>query len=340
MQMQGSTSRVIRFGTFELDLHEGRLSKSGLRVRLQGQPFQILELLLQRAGEVVTREEIRQKLWSDQTFVEFDDALNTAMGKLRAAIGDTAENPRFIETVPRRGYRFIAPVTNPPQIETRLDPIQTVPTDTHLAPALHTPSSTLPTVKLRHRSRLYAFGSVAVLLTLAATIAAFWRLHSRSFHASTGDTVIVADFVNTTGESVFDDALRQALQIGLGQSPAVQIMPERKASVILAQMGHSAEDRMTGKTAIEVCQRAGGKATIQGSISSLGAFYLIGLAAIRCDNGEPIANEQTEARRKEDVVDAVGRLTSQLRSQLGESLPPFRNTTLLWNKPPLHRSMH
>jgi eukaryotic-like serine/threonine-protein kinase len=104
-------------------------------------------------------------------------------------------------------------------------------------------------------------------------------------------------------------------------------MPEHKASVILSQMGHAAEDRMTGKTAIEVCQRAGGKATIQGSIASLGTVYLIELAAIRCDNSEPIAKEQAEARRKEDVVDALGRVTAQLRSRLGESLPSIQKYT-------------
>ena len=122
MQTQGTTSRIVRFGTFELDLQEARLTKAGIRVRLQGQPLQILTLLLERSGEVVSREEIRQKLWSDQTFVEFDDALNTAVGKLRAAIGDTAENPRFVETVPRRGYRFIAPVAWPQQLDRRMEP--------------------------------------------------------------------------------------------------------------------------------------------------------------------------------------------------------------------------
>ena len=134
MQAQEPPSRIIRFGTFELDLLEGRLTKSGLRVRLQGQPLQILSLLLDRPGEVVTREEIRRKLWSNQTFVEFDDALNTAVGKLRAAIGEAADNPRFVETVPRRGYRFIAPVINPQRLEIPLDPVRAVPGETQAVP--------------------------------------------------------------------------------------------------------------------------------------------------------------------------------------------------------------
>src|SRR5580658_3738447 len=157
MQAQEPPSRIIRFGTFELDLLEGRLTKSGLRIRLQGQPLQILTLLLERPGEVVTREEIRRKLWSSQTFVEFDDALNTAVGKLRAAIGDTAENPRFVETVPRRGYRFIAPVINPPAVEIRLDPVLAVPSENQPATVSNrariVPASPVPTTGNRHLGR-------------------------------------------------------------------------------------------------------------------------------------------------------------------------------------------
>ena len=328
MQPQAQTTRIVRFGTFELDLQESRLTKAGLRIRLQGQPLQVLTLLLERAGEVVSREEIRQRLWSDQTFVEFDDALNTAVGKLRAAIGDTAENPRFVETVPRRGYRFIAPVMWPPQLERLQEPALAVSSAVQPAIPLTLnklePASSLAAPVSQKAPRRMVLGVASILLILAASAAIYWKVHPKGYQTSGRDTVIVADFVNTTGESVFEDALRQALEIGLEQSPAVRIMPDRKTSVILAQMGRSAEEHMTGKTAIEVCQRAGGKVTVQGSIASLGTVYLIGLAAIRCDTGEPIANEQAEASRKEDVVDALGRVTAQLRSRLGESLPSIQ----------------
>src|SRR6202035_900931 len=115
---QKTERRIVRFGSFEADLREARLSKGGIRIRLQEQPFQILVLLLERPGQVVTREEICQKLWSNDTFVEFDDALNTAVRKLRAALNDSADNPRFLETVPRRGYRFVAPVSSMPELQT------------------------------------------------------------------------------------------------------------------------------------------------------------------------------------------------------------------------------
>ena len=110
MQQGRPAGRIVRFGSFEADFGEGKLTKAGIRIRLQEQPLQILALLLEHPGQLVTREEIRQKLWSCDTFVEFDDALNTAVRKLRAALNDSADNPRFLETVPRRGYRFIAPV--------------------------------------------------------------------------------------------------------------------------------------------------------------------------------------------------------------------------------------
>ena len=103
-------SRVLQFGTFEVDLRAGDLRKSGARIRLQEQPFQILTMLLEKPGEVITREELQQKLWPADTFVDFDDGLNTAIKKLRDTLGDSADSPRFIETLPRRGYRFIYPV--------------------------------------------------------------------------------------------------------------------------------------------------------------------------------------------------------------------------------------
>jgi cholera toxin transcriptional activator len=104
------SGRIARFGVFELDYSAGELRKNGAKLRLQEQPFQVLLLLLERGGEVVTREEMRQKLWPADTFVDFDHSLNTAVNKLRETLGDAASSPRYIETLARRGYRFIAPV--------------------------------------------------------------------------------------------------------------------------------------------------------------------------------------------------------------------------------------
>jgi len=146
---------VIRFGVFEVDLRAGELRKSGLKIRLQEQPFQVLAMLLEHPGEVVTRAELQQKLWSTDTFVDFEHGVNTAISKIREALGDSAENPRFVETLPRRGYRFIAPVD----------------VGAGRAPALGHPHG----VPLRRRG-LLALASVAALVLV---VAAAWLWFQR-----------------------------------------------------------------------------------------------------------------------------------------------------------------
>ena len=111
MALEVRSPSILRFGVFEVEVRSGELRKQGVRIKLQEQPFHVLTVLLQRPGAVVTREELRNQNWPADTFVDFDNSLNTAINKLREALGDSADNPRFIETLPRRGYRFIAPVT-------------------------------------------------------------------------------------------------------------------------------------------------------------------------------------------------------------------------------------
>jgi predicted ATPase/DNA-binding winged helix-turn-helix (wHTH) protein len=119
--------RIVRFGMFEADLNTRELRKGGIRIKLQGQPFEVLAMLLERPGQAVQREKLRQKLWTTDTFVDFDAGVNTAINRLREALGDSAENPRFIETLPRRGYRFIAPVEEVNFEPSRLSPIGSNP---------------------------------------------------------------------------------------------------------------------------------------------------------------------------------------------------------------------
>src|SRR2546426_6804633 len=116
MEESNRTAQVIRFGVFEVNLRAGELRTSGLRIKLQEQPLQILAMLLEHPGEVVTREELRTRLWPSDTFVDFDHSLNKAVNKLREALGDSAENPRFIETLAKRGYRLReSPAARPPE---------------------------------------------------------------------------------------------------------------------------------------------------------------------------------------------------------------------------------
>jgi DNA-binding winged helix-turn-helix (wHTH) protein len=133
-----SQARLVRFSVFEVDLDAGELRKNGARIRLQEQPFQVLAFLLERGGQVVTRDELRQKIWPADTFVDFDHSLNTAVNKIREALGDSASSPRFVETLARRGYRFIAPFNGAgtPSLMT-LSP--NVSSQSALHPYLHVP---------------------------------------------------------------------------------------------------------------------------------------------------------------------------------------------------------
>jgi tetratricopeptide (TPR) repeat protein len=167
------------------------------------------------------------------------------------------------------------------------------------------------------------WSAIAVAL-LAEVFTVQWYHRRNVFALAPKDTIVLADFENTTGDAIFNDSLRPGLIIGLSQSPIVHVLSDRDAAIVFRQMGHEPDTRMTGQTAIELCRRVGGKVTVQGSISSLGTTYLVGLAAIRCDTGKPLAYEQVEAPQREVVVDALGKATAKLRAQLGESLPSIR----------------
>ncbi len=199
---QEPEGRIIRFGSFEADLEEGRLTKSGVRIRLQEQPFQILALLLERPGQLVTREEIRQKLWSTDTFVEFDDALNTAVRKLRVALSDVADNPRFLETVPRRGYRFVAPVSLPTQPQ--ISPSQIAVAE-RVNPAeweIRAVEASLPLASRKSgwwRWALFAAGA----LVIAAAGGIVWYQRAARFRITSKDTIVLADFVEYYRRSGF-----------------------------------------------------------------------------------------------------------------------------------------
>lgn len=151
--------RVVRFGIFEANLSLGELRKNGAKIRLQEQPFQVLAILLERPGDVVTREELRTRLWNAETFVDFDHSLNTAINKLRDALDDSAANPRFVETLARRGYRFIAPIRREEQPEAIDNPsrIAEIPSATE-------PPSDLPMVHRAWPRTLFALLQIMYLV--------------------------------------------------------------------------------------------------------------------------------------------------------------------------------
>ncbi|HUI75335.1 MAG TPA: winged helix-turn-helix domain-containing protein [Candidatus Acidoferrum sp.] len=187
----------MQFAAFEVDLQSGELRKSGLKIKLQEQPFQILALLLEHPGQVVSREEIRQKLWPADTFVDFDHSLNSAVKKLRQALGDDAVNPRFVETLPRRGYRLIAPVAL--GIHAPREQVEALPS---------------PESKIVGRYRYLGLGIVAVL-TASLLALALWREVSRApaipkvlrYTALTNDDQAKAGPMATDGSRIYFNEL-------------------------------------------------------------------------------------------------------------------------------------
>jgi eukaryotic-like serine/threonine-protein kinase len=295
MESPSNGRQCLRFGPFEADLSSGELYKLGRRVHLQDQPFRVLAMLLEGPGEIVTREEVRKKLWPDGTFIKFDEGIDTALRKLRHALGDSAQNPIFIETIPRRGYRFVVPVSS---------------------------HEGRPLAKQTHTRMIVP---AAVVVAIAAVVASglFWRWRQAQ-RWTEKDTIVLADFTNTTGDLVFDEALKQALRVQLEQSPFLNVLSDQQVNDELRLMGRSPEQPLTPEVARDLCQRIGSKAILVGSISSLGTHYTIGMNALNCYSNDSLGSEQVEAASRENVLKALGESATKMRWELGESLPSIQ----------------
>jgi len=178
--------------------------------------------------------------------------------------------------------------------------------------------STPPTAPVSKR-KWFGLASAAACLALIGAAGAYLYTH-RGHPLTDKDQILVADFVNSTGDTVFDGTLKQALAVQLQQSPFLSVVPEERVRETLQFMGRPADERVTGTVAREVCERQNVKATINGSIAALGSQYVVSLQALNCSTGEPIASEQRTAEGKEKVLSALGTAASQLRARLGESL--------------------
>ncbi|MGH9782659.1 MAG: winged helix-turn-helix domain-containing protein, partial [Terriglobia bacterium] len=222
MHQSTQTPRGFRFGVFEADLRTGEVSKGGRKVKLQEQPFQVLAMLLERAGEVVTREDIQRKLWTADTFVDFEHGLNIAINKIREALGDSAENSRFVETLPKRGYRFIAPVE-------ALDS----PKPEAIAPAGVRPveSAKEEPVRLRRAGWRYAIASLGGVAAVAGLLVALnaggLRDRLRGIPPLPQiQSIAVLPLENLSGDpeqEYFADGMTDALITELGQSSTLRV---------------------------------------------------------------------------------------------------------------------
>jgi DNA-binding winged helix-turn-helix (wHTH) protein/tetratricopeptide (TPR) repeat protein len=310
--VQTQSGVVYQFGAFEVNPTSGELLKNGRRIRLQELPHRLLVALLENPGEVISREELRSRLWPDDTFVDFDSSLRVAVGKLREALDDNADDPRYIETVPKRGYRFLVSEVR------RIDAAHEA---TELRDDLErsTTSATPVAVSPKHTPLLkYAMAVVAVLLLTAGGVF-LWQKPTQAKPLTDKDVLVLADFANSTGDPVFDGTLRQALAIQLEQSPFLKIMDDEQVQQTLRLMSLSPAARITNQIAHDICVRDAAAATIDGSISSLGKSYVVTLQAVTCPGGATLAREQVQADDKEHVLNAVGTAATAMRARLGES---------------------
>lgn len=287
-------------------MRSGELRKAGTRIRLQEQPLKILMVLLEQPGAVVTREDLKRRIWPNEPYGDFDHSVNVAIAKLRAALSDSAETPRYVETLPRRGYRFIFPVTTVLEPEAR----ETVPSEPALAP---------PDKTARFRWLPVIAASFIVGAVLGAS--AWWWIRSHKPRMLTDqDTLVLADFENTTGEAVFDGTIRQALSAQLEQSPFLRLISDATVRQTLPLMGKPPDERLTPEIAQQLCIRTGSAAVLDGSIAKLGNQYVLGIRVTNCRTGDSLLQEQVTADRKEEVLKALAQAAENVRKKLGESV--------------------
>jgi len=299
MREVGAVRRSAHFGVFEVDFDSRELRKKEVKAKLQEQPFQILEILLECPGEVVSREILRQRIWPADTFVDFDHGLYNAIKRLREALGDSADQPRYIATISRRGYRFIASLTGGSQ-----------------APAVQ-----------QSKHHVWTWPAILGCLVFAALVV--FEVRHRKPLLTSKDPIVVSEITNRTGDPVFDSTLRQAVTVKLQESPFLNVVSDEKIDAVLRLTGRSANAAVTPEVGREISRRIGAKAVVTGSILQLSGQYVLTLESLDTATGETLARADREAKGKEQVMTAVGNAAIELRRKMGESLAALRR----FNKP-------
>ena len=296
--------RVFRFGLFHLDPTTGELLRGGRRVHLQEQPFRILSLLLERPGELVTREEVRQTLWPADTFVDFDDGLNAAVKKLRFALGDSSENPTFIETIPRRGYRFIAPVT-------------TADEETSTPQVAGSPVPWL-SARLPRPGRAVLIGLAAVVVVSVAAVALFKSkgpLFSRV--ASDGSairSIVVLPLKNLSNDpeqQYFADAMTEELITRLASLEGLRVISRTSA------MKYKNTDKLLPQIASELHVDA----VVEGSVLRSGGRVRITAQLVHGATDHHLWAESYE-RDEQDVLELQNEVTRDIARKISLKLSP------------------
>ncbi len=292
---------LYEFGPFRIDLEKELLFRGDETVPLAPKAFQVLLVLIRHRKEVVTKDDLLKMVWPD-TFVE-EANLSRNIFLLRKALGENPQDHQYILTVPGRGYRFTE--------------------DVHVVPARELSIVAASHSKIQIQvdaASKWRWLSLAAVISLAVALGLVRLLIQRSPALTEKDTVVLADFVNDTGDPIFDDTLRQGLAIQLEQSPFLKIMDDAQLHRDLRLMNLQPGARITNQIARDVCVREGGAGTIDGTIANLGKSYVITLQAITCQDGTTLAREQVLAEDKEHVLNALASAATAMRRKLGESL--------------------
>lgn len=335
MQAPVNSKRKYRFGLFESDLAKGELTRQGVRVRLQDQPFRLLTILLERAGEVVAREELRQRLWPADTYVEFDGSLNAALKRLRAALGDPADNPIFIETLPRRGYRFIAPVAvekeaSPATTDTDKDkgedapPIEVLKT----APVVIPP----PSSPVSRNTKILAYGAAVGILLLVGLGWQVLRYRSRSVSKSSTVTqfpmprrrsVAVLGFHNASGRTQDEwlaTALSEMLSTELTSGERLRLVSGEEVANLRVASPWSQTSTLGPETTARIGTALNSDVLVYGSYTAIGQA---GRGQLRLDvrlqearTGE-ILSQIAQASISDDLFRVTSDIGAKLRERMG-----------------------
>jgi DNA-binding winged helix-turn-helix (wHTH) protein/tetratricopeptide (TPR) repeat protein len=327
------TNGIFRFGKgFQVDAAARTLRREDELVILNRRSFDVLFYLVRNPGRVVSRDELLKKIWPD-TFVD-ENSLTQSISSLRRALEERPGDNSYIVTVPGRGYQFASPVqiVAPESLAVVSDPAnvaspspsgvifqqQTIRTSVITEKQTSSGQSAVPEL-VAQVSTLWKI-LVPVLLVVLLMGGMYYRSHQNK-RLTEKDTIVLADFANSTGDAVFDDTLKTALNISLRQSPFLNVLPDSQVTKTLQLMTRPPNTKLTPDVARELCLRAGSKAYLAGAIASLGREYVLSIKAVNCENGDTLVQEQVAAASKEKVLDAVGRAASKLRGELGESLP-------------------
>jgi TolB-like protein/DNA-binding winged helix-turn-helix (wHTH) protein/Flp pilus assembly protein TadD len=297
---QTTVPRRVRFGVFEADLRTGELHKAGAKVRLSGQPFDVLTLLLERPGDVVTREELKERLWPKDVFVDFDQSLNKAVNKIREAIGDDADSPRFVETLPRRGYRFIAPVAT-------VEAPSSAAAAALAGPAAKPPSRVPPA--------LLAVGLVALGLALAL----LWS--RRSAPPAGRVRLLVLPFENLSGPEgdYFSDGLTEEMIAQVGT-----LDPARLGVIARTSAMHY---KGTRKPADQIARELGVDYIVEGSVRREGERVRITAQLIETRTQTHLWAESYD-REAAGVLGIQGEVARRIADSLALELLPERRGAL------------